>query len=83
LQYLQHRAGVLEVENRRDGAPFDDDDVTTLQLLAAQAAVAIENARLIEALEQRRTHLEALVDERVSEVKHIRAQRWSTAPARS
>jgi PAS domain S-box-containing protein len=82
LQYLQHRAGVLEVENRRDGAPFDDDDVTTLQLLAAQAAVAIENARLIEALEQRRTHLEALVDERVSEVKHIRAQLQSEVAER-
>ena len=82
LQYLQHRAGVLEAENKRDGAPFDDDDVTTLQLLASQATVAIENARLIAALEQQRTRLEALVGERVSEVNHINAQLQSEVAER-
>ena len=74
LQYLQRRVGVLEVENKRNNVPFDDDDAKTLQLLAAQATVAIENARLIETLEQHRTQLEALVDERVSEIKSVNAQ---------
>ena len=82
LHYQQHRAGVLEVQNRRDGAPFDDDDVATLQLLAAQATVAVENARLIAALEQHRARLEALVDERVSEVRHINAQLQSEVAVR-
>jgi len=39
--------GVLEALNKRQGA-FNDDDVTTLQWLAAQAAVAIVNARLFQ-----------------------------------
>jgi PAS domain S-box-containing protein len=74
LQYLQRRIGVLEAENKRGGAPFDDEDVNTLTLLATQATVAIENARLFEALEQHRTQLEGLVDERVAEIKHINVQ---------
>jgi len=40
--------GCLEALNKRDGATFTDDDVTTLSTLAAQAAVAIQNARLFE-----------------------------------
>jgi signal transduction histidine kinase len=39
--------GVLEVVNKRRGG-FSGDDVTTLQWLAAQAAVAIVNARLFQ-----------------------------------
>jgi Nif-specific regulatory protein len=38
--------GVIEVVNRRDGAPFDDADLELLGALAAGVAVAIENARL-------------------------------------
>ena len=37
--------GALEVLNKRDGAPFTDDDIAVLQILAEQAAVTIENAR--------------------------------------
>ncbi len=74
LQYLQRCAGVLEVINRRDGAPFDDDDVAALRLLAAQATVAIDNARLIEVLEQQRAQLEARVDEHASAIKHLTTQ---------
>lgn len=40
--------GALEVLNKRDGAPYTEDDVAVLQALAAQAAVAIENARLFQ-----------------------------------
>jgi PAS domain S-box-containing protein len=74
LQYLQHRVGVLEAQNKRLGAAFDQDDIATLQLLASQATVAIENARLIEALEQHRAQLGQLVDARVAEIKTINAQ---------
>ncbi len=40
--------GALEALNKRDDAPFTEGDVDTLTTLAAQAAVAIENARLFQ-----------------------------------
>lgn len=40
--------GVLEVLNKVDGKAFSQDDLDLLTTLAAQAAVAIENARLFE-----------------------------------
>ena len=44
--------GVLEAVNKRDGRQFGEVDGRVLQLLASQAAVAIENARLVEALQK-------------------------------
>ena len=38
--------GVVEVINHRDGSPFTQDDQDLLMAFAAQAAVALENARL-------------------------------------
>ena len=38
--------GVIEVINRRDGLPFTADDQDLLSAFAAQAGVAIQNARL-------------------------------------
>ncbi|NPV68968.1 MAG: GAF domain-containing sensor histidine kinase [Anaerolineae bacterium] len=40
--------GALEALNKRNDAPFTTDDVNTLTTLAAQAAIAIENARLFQ-----------------------------------
>jgi signal transduction histidine kinase len=40
--------GVLEALNRLGDVPFTEEDVDTLTTLAAQAAVAIENARLFQ-----------------------------------
>ncbi len=57
---IAHRGGVIgvvEMMNRRDRAPFTEEDVDLLVALAAQAAIVIENARLYsstdEALQQR------------------------------
>ncbi len=44
--------GALEVINRRDGRPFDKNDERLLTALAAQAAVAIQNARLFAMTDQ-------------------------------
>jgi signal transduction histidine kinase len=52
LQIKDRCIGVLEVVNRRGGREFSQDDVETLMTLAAQAAVAIENARLVGALQK-------------------------------
>ncbi len=48
---IKHRCiGVLEAVNKQFDQEFSQEDVDTLMTLAAQAAVAIENARLVEAL---------------------------------
>jgi signal transduction histidine kinase len=45
--------GVIEVINRRDGLPFVADDQNILTAFAGQAAVAMENARLLELTDQK------------------------------
>jgi len=50
LQIKDRRIGVLEAINKQGGSAFSPEDVETLMTLAAQAAVAIDNARLVGAL---------------------------------
>jgi len=52
--------GVIEVINRRDGLPFVADDQNILTAFAGQAAVAMENARLLASSDQ---ELEARIEE--------------------
>jgi adenylate cyclase len=40
------RIGVMQALNREDGQPFTDDDAARMSAFGAQAAVAIDNARL-------------------------------------
>jgi signal transduction histidine kinase len=40
--------GALEAVNKRDGERFSSDDIKTLSILAGQAAIALENARLFQ-----------------------------------
>jgi signal transduction histidine kinase len=47
LRIKERRIGVLEAINKQGGGGFDREDVQMLTTLAAQAAVAIENARLV------------------------------------
>jgi len=53
-------SGVIVLTGR--GERFDDDDVRLLQILAGQAAVAIENARLMEGRDKLVQELAALLD---------------------
>jgi signal transduction histidine kinase len=50
--------GVLEVINKRNGA-FNAQDRALVETLAASAAIAIDNARLVEALRQQTLELQA------------------------
>lgn len=52
--------GVIEVINRKDGAPFREDDQDLLTAFASQAGIALENARLYTLTDQQ---LAARVDE--------------------
>ena len=38
--------GVMQALNRLDGRPFDEDDIARISAFGAQAAIAIDNARL-------------------------------------
>jgi len=51
LQIKDRCIGVLEAVNKRGDRGFVQEDVSTLMALAAPAAVAIENARLVGALQ--------------------------------
>lgn len=52
LQFKERSIGVLEAVNKRSEEGFVQEDVEMLMALAAQAAVAIENARLVGALRE-------------------------------
>lgn len=60
LQAKDRVLGVIEVINRLDRLPFDNDDQNLLTAFAGQAAVAIENARLYTLTDQ---ELNARVEE--------------------
>ena len=60
LQFKDRRIGVLKAENKRDDEGFGQEDVEMLTLLAAQATVAIENARSVERLQEAHNLAEAL-----------------------
>ncbi len=59
MQIKGRMTGVLETLNKRGGG-FTDADVDTLSVFAAQAAVAIHNARLLEKLQQAQEELRRL-----------------------
>lgn len=46
--------GVVEVVNKTDGTPFDEDDLFFLSSVSEQAATALKNARLLDT--ERRAH---------------------------
>jgi signal transduction histidine kinase/GAF domain-containing protein len=67
LKIGQQVIGILDVQSDELNA-FDSDDVAILQALGDQVAIAIENARLFEELEEHRATLEERVRERTEEL---------------
>src|SRR3990170_9069351 len=51
MRMRDRRIGVIEALNKR-GGPFTEHDLETLSIIASQAAVAIHNANLIDALQR-------------------------------
>lgn len=49
--------GVMQVLNKRSGEPFNEQDLRLLTTLASQAAIAVENARLVRSLKEERDRL--------------------------
>jgi signal transduction histidine kinase len=65
--------GVLGVARRTPGA-IHDDGIALLRSFAAQAAIAIENARLYYAVTQQKTYLEERVRDRTQELEAANLQ---------
>ncbi|MBE9230113.1 GAF domain-containing protein, partial [Phormidium sp. LEGE 05292] len=63
-------AGILYLENNLAIGAFTPERVETLQIIAAQAAISIENAQLYEQLEDYNRTLEQKVEERTKELSH-------------
>ena len=53
---------VLQLLNRLDGAPFDEDDERLLGSFVGQIAIALRNAQQMEQIEERRKTSELLLD---------------------
>jgi putative nucleotidyltransferase with HDIG domain len=58
ITYQQKTFGVINVNDKRTGGVFTDDDLNFVSNLASQAAVAIMNVQIMEDL--RNTHFEAI-----------------------
>lgn len=69
LQYRERHIGVLEVQNKSDDLPFEANDVAILTALAAHATIAIENARLVRALQEEQERLESEVAARTIQLR--------------
>ena len=52
--------GVLEAVNKLDDADYTEDDLEVLETLAAQAAIAIENVRLLASIQETNEELKRL-----------------------
>ena len=55
------RLGVMQALNRLDGLPFDGDDVVRMAAFGAQAAIALDNARLFSELIAERSFDESIM----------------------
>jgi predicted ATPase/signal transduction histidine kinase len=73
--YRQQRsAGALYLENRLVSGAFTEGRMELLRLLAGQAAIAIDNAKLYQELDELTRDLESLVDERTAELASANAR---------
>jgi len=50
IQWRGKLLGVLEVVNKRDGGSFNQNDERLLEIVANQAAIAVENSRLVDGM---------------------------------
>jgi len=66
--------GMLYLENNLTSGIFTQKHVATLELLAAQAAVSIENARLYEALKISENQYRSLVDNAIEGIFRLSAE---------
>ena len=65
-QFFSIKGGVIEVLNKRNGAPFIQADQELLTAFTSQATIAIENARLYNMTDQALAdRVDGLIDDRL------------------
>ncbi len=62
IQTLENKLGVMVLDNFKSPGAFSADDEALITSLAQQTALALENARLYQASEQRAVQLQTLTD---------------------
>lgn len=72
IQWGDEFLGVINALTDAPKHTFSQDDADLLSLFAAQAAIAIKNARLFDEIQQYAAQLEVRVDERTRELKEAR-----------
>jgi two-component system NtrC family sensor kinase len=72
LIYRDRFVGVIALDNQGSTQPFSQEDRELLTLFAAQAAIAILNARLFAEIQERTTHLAQLSTELQNEIAERR-----------
>ncbi|MDW7773595.1 MAG: GAF domain-containing protein [Desulfobulbaceae bacterium] len=71
--------GVLEVINKEGAAGFTRDDQELIAMIASQAAIAVENAKLFQAVLDKNTRLELALEQlKDTQEKLIQAEKMST-----
>jgi len=71
LLFGDRLVGVISINREADQRPFTEEDRQLLALFASQAAIAIENARLYQAIGDHASTLEARVAERTAELSGV------------
>ncbi|USD66636.1 diguanylate cyclase [Vibrio sp. SCSIO 43136] len=71
-------SGVLYLENTHLAEAFQADRVQTLKIIASQAAISLENARMYRDLEEMNNNLEELVKERTKKLYEANQQLTDT-----
>jgi len=60
ILFRNHPLGIINVNDKKDGAPFSHDELELLQIIANNAAVALENAALLNRLKSAAADLEQM-----------------------
>ncbi len=79
MRHGERTVGVVQVLNKRSGEPFTERDLQLITTLASQAAIAVENARLVASLKSERDRLLA----KEAEVRAAIARDLHDGPAQS
>ena len=71
MRWQNRITGVIHVINDTETRRFNDDDMALLNAFANQAAIAVENTRLLDELQNHASDLEARVRDRTAELQII------------